>query len=102
MRCAELLFEPLPIARLGVRRDCDEVVMGTDFSSFGYILEEFVSLGIQRIAIPRSFPEVSALSSAPPLLRHHISVVDDGHELDSVDQILSPMMGELGIEFDDA
>ena len=102
MKCATLLFEPLPIARLGVRRDDDAVVLGTDFSSFGYILEEFIGLGIHKIAIPKSFPEISALSSAPPLLKERISVIDDAFEIESVDRLLHPLMSELEIELDDA
>ena len=95
-----LLFEPLPIARLGVRRDDDEVVMGTDFSSFGYVLEEFIALGIHKIAIPKSFPEMYALSSAPALLKQRISIIDDAVEVESADRLLHPIMNELQIEFD--
>ena len=96
-----LLFEPLPVARIGVRRDNDQVILGTDFSTFGYILEEFIGLGIQKIAIPKSFPEVSALSSAPQLLMRRISIIDDTCEIESVDRLLHPLMIQLGIKVDD-
>ena len=95
---ATLLFEPLPIARLGVRRDNDAVILGADFSSFGFILEEFVSLGVHKIAIPESFPEISALSSAPPLLKSRIDIIDDTHEINLADRLLLPLMNELKIE----
>ncbi len=98
---ATVLFEPLPIARLGVRRNDDEVVMGTDFSTFGYILEEFVSLGTHKIAIPNSFPEVSSLSSAPPLLSQRITIVDDTVEIEAANRLLHPVMTELEIAVDD-
>lgn len=96
-----LLFEPLPIARLGVRRDDDAVVVGTDFSSFGYLLEEFVSLGVLKIAIPKSFPETSALNSAPKILRQRISIIDDDSEIESIRRILNPLMRELEIGLDE-
>ena len=101
MKGSTLLFEPLPIARLGVRRDDDEVVIGTDFSSFGYLLEEFVSFGVLRIAIPKSFPEISALNSTPKILRQRISIIDDESEIESVKRLLSPLMRELEISLDE-
>ena len=101
MKGATVLFEPLPIARLGVRRNDDEVVMGTDFSTFGYMLEEFVSLGTHKIAIPNSFPEISALSSAPPLLSQRISIIDDTFEIEAANRLLHPLMTELEIAVDD-
>ena len=101
MKGRSLLFEPLPIARIGVRRNDDEVVMGTDFSTFGYMLEEFISLGTHQIAIPRSFPEISAISFAPQLLKQRIAIIDDGLEIESTDRLLRPLMTELDIALDD-
>ena len=98
---ATLLFEPLPIARLGVRRDNDAVVNATDFSSFGFILEEFVSLGVHKIAIPKSFPETAALSSAPQLLNSRIDIIDDTHEIKLADRLLLPLKNEMKIEIID-
>ena len=69
MKHMRVLFEPLPIGRLGVRREDEEVIVGTDFSTFAYMLEEFVSIAAIEIAIPSSFPEVAALSDAPELLK---------------------------------
>ena len=100
MNGATLLFEPLPIGRLGVRREDDAVVIATDYSSFAYILEEFIALGIRKIAVPKSFPEISALSSAPQLLRQRISVFDDANEIEAADRLLQPIMSELKIEID--
>lgn len=97
MKGMAILFEPLPIGRLGVRRDDEVVVLGTDFSSFAYMLEEFVSLAALRIAIPKSFPEVSALSEAPDLLKRRITVIDDAAEMQAAERILHPLMKELGI-----
>ena len=101
MKGTTLLFEPLPIGRVGVRRVDDGVVLATDYSSFAYILEEFIALGIYKIAIPKSFPEVAALSSAPQLLTKRISVVDDTFEIESAHRLLHPVMSELEVEIDD-
>ncbi len=98
MKGTAVLFEPLPIGRLGVRRDDDKVVVGTDFSSFAYMLEEFVSLAALEIAIPKSFPESAALSDAPELLKQRITVIDDTAEFEAADRILHPLIKELGIE----
>ena len=100
MKGATLLFEPLPIGRVGVRWVDDEVVLGTDYSSFAYILEEFIALGIHKIAIPKSFPEISALSSAPQLLKQRISMIDDAFEIESANRLLHPIMSELEINVD--
>lgn len=97
MKGTTVLFEPLPIGRLGVRRDDEEVVLGTDFSSFAYMLEEFVSLAALKIAIPKSFPEVAALSEAPELLKRRITVIDDVAEIEAAERILYPLMKDLEI-----
>ena len=97
MKGTTVLFEPLPIGRLGVRRGDEEVVLGIDFSSFAYMLEEFVSLAALKIAIPKSFPEVAALSEAPELLKRRIIIIDDDAESETAERILHPLMKELGI-----
>lgn len=101
MNCMKVLFEPLPIARLGVRKDDENVVIGTDFSSFGYMLDEFISLGALHIAIPKSFPEVATISDAPELLKRRIIVVDDDSENEATDRLFGPVMIELGFVIDD-
>lgn len=98
MKGTAILFEPMPIGRLGVRSADDEVIIGTDFSSFAYVLEEFVSLAALEIVIPRSFPECAALPEAPALLRQRIRVIDDSLERDATDKILYPILKELGLE----
>ena len=100
MNDMKVLFEPLPIGRLGVRMDDESVVIGTDFSSFAYMFEEFISLGAIQIAIPKSFPEIDALSDAPKLLRQRIVVLDDDSENVATDQVLNPVIKELGIGID--
>ena len=101
MNGMKVLFEPLPIARLGVRKDDENVVVGTDFSSFAYMFEEFIGLGALDIVIPKSFPEVAAISDAPELLKRRIVVVDDDSENEATDRLFDPVMNELGIVIDD-
>ena len=45
MQKNEILYEPLPIGRIGVRRDTEEVVVAKDFSCFAHLLEEYISCG---------------------------------------------------------
>lgn len=88
MKGMKVLFEPLPIGRLGVRKDDENVVLGKDFSSFAYMLEEFISLAALQIAIPKSFPEAAALSDAPELLKRRITIIDDDSENEATERLL--------------
>ena len=100
MKGMKVLFEPLPIGRLGIRKDNEDVVLGTDFSSFAYMLVEFISLGALQIAIPKSFPESAALSDTPELLKLRITIVDDDSENEATERLLDPLMKEFGIDID--
>ena len=91
-----ILFEPLPISRFGVRKDNEEVVIANDFSTFGFMLEEFISLGAINIALPKSSPEIRALSKMPPMLRRRIKIIDDAVEREFVERILHPIRVEFG------
>ena len=101
MQGMKVLFEPLPIGRLGVRKEDENIVVGTDFSSFAYMLEEFISLAALQIAIPKSFPEAAALSDAPELLKRRIAIVDDDPEHEATKRLLDPLMKEFGIAIDE-
>ena len=102
MHSTTVLYEPLPIARIGVRLADERVYVGTDFSTFAYMLEEFVSLGVCKIAVPQTSPEASALAEMPKLLRQRVCVLDDSNEVESVARILFPIWRELGVEIDSA
>jgi hypothetical protein len=93
-----ILFEPLPIARLGVRIDNEEVVVASDFSTFGFMLEEFISLGAINIALPKSSPEIRTLSKMPPMRRRRIKIVDDTVEREFVERVLHPIRVEFGVK----
>ena len=68
MRQSEILFDSLPMMRLGARNSTDEVIIAPDFSISAYMLEEYISLGVMGIAIPNSAPESKILSDLPLLL----------------------------------
>ena len=97
----QILYEPLPIGRLGVKKDDETIVVGTDFSSFAYMLEEFIGLAALRIAIPKSFPETAALADAPTLLKPRITIIDDDTEHQTIERLLHPIIQELKIVIDD-
>jgi hypothetical protein len=81
------LYEPTPIGRIGVRKD-DEVVIGTDYSCFAYMLEEYISYGIVSIVIPSSSLETSIIDDIPHLLKKRLKVASDQKEQEAVARIL--------------
>lgn len=93
-----VLFEPLPMARIGVRRADQKVVIASDFSTFGFMLEEFISLGATKIALPKSCPEIRTLSDMPAMLRRRISIVDDAVEREFVNRVLHPIRTEFKVK----
>jgi hypothetical protein len=98
MSATTVLFEPLPIPRLGVQIDNEEVVVASDFSTFGFMLEEFISLGAVKIALPKSSPEIRRLSEMPPMLRRRIKIIDDATEREFVEKILHPVRAEFEVK----
>ena len=98
MRASTVLYEPLPIGRLGVELKNQEVILATDFSAFAYMLEEFIALGATKIIIPQSAPEIAQLPQMPELLRKHVQVTNDANERETIERILSPIRAEFCIE----
>ncbi len=93
---ATILFDPLPVGRIGIRRDTEEVVVASDFSTFAWMMEEFVSLGVSTICVGRSAPESGLLSQMPPLLRRRIRVTNDDKELQAAALIMEQIHEEVG------
>ncbi len=91
-----ILFDPLPVGRLGVHRETEEVVVASDFSTFAWMVEEFVSLGVVSICIGRSAPESELVKTMPPLLRRRIKVANDDQEYQATALIMEPMHEEVG------
>lgn len=98
---SKLLFEPLPIGRIGVRKNTEEVVIANDFSCFAQMLEEYISFGAVDIYMPISSPEVSTLNDMPVLLRNRIKVVEDKNEIEAMRRLLHGLRTELLVKISD-
>lgn len=92
---SKVLYESLPMMRLGARRADSEVVAGPDFSTFAFMLEEYVALGVLVIVLPASSPEAAYADSLPQLLRNHVEIVDDSRERQSVNRVLGAFGRDL-------
>lgn len=91
----EVLYEPLPVGRVGVKKDTQEIVIARDFSCFALMLEEHISFGAVNICIPSSSPELKAFEDMPRILRERIRVLDDKEE----DEVTRRILYELRKEF---
>jgi hypothetical protein len=100
MHKSEVLYEPLPIARIGVQLDNQEVVTTNDFSCFAQMLEEYIGFGVIHIVIPASFPELNSLGQMPPLLHKRIRIIDDSREIEAVERLLLGVRREFDIKLD--
>ncbi|MFT5520416.1 MAG: hypothetical protein ACI9IA_001009 [Enterobacterales bacterium] len=101
MHKSKLLFESLPIARMGVRKDTEEVVIANDFSCVAQMLEEYISFGAVDIYMPSSSPEVSTLNDMPELLRKRIKIVEDKNEIEGMRRLLHGLRTELLVKISD-
>ena len=101
MKVTQILFEPLPIARIGVEADTTNVVFANDYSCFGKMLEEYISHGAISIVIPASSPEAKLIDDMPPLLQNRVKVVNDDNENDSIIRLFHGLYSDLGISAGD-
>lgn len=97
MNSTEILFEPLPIGRIGVRTDNEEVVIAQDYSCFAKMLEEYIAHGAVSIVIPASAPESKTIAEMPLLLRKRIRLVNDDREEEAVERLFYGLRADLGI-----
>jgi hypothetical protein len=95
LKKSEILYEPLPIGRLGVRKDNQEVIVAQDFSCFGQMLEEYICFGAVHIIIPSSSPEITTLEQMPRLLKKRIRIIDDSKEIETVYRLLYGLKKEF-------
>ncbi|GJL65384.1 MAG: hypothetical protein NPIRA05_03550 [Nitrospirales bacterium] len=98
MEHSGVLYDSLPITRLGVRTDDEVVVLAPDFSTFAYMLEEYITLATAKIVIPSSIPESKNLTDLPALLKTRVRVIDDSAEREAVSRLLYPLRSELGVK----
>jgi hypothetical protein len=101
LRATEILYEPLPIGRIGVRIADQEVVIAQDYSCFASLLEEYIAHGAISIALPKSSPEAKSIENMPLLLRRRIRVIDDELEDESLARLFYGVHRELGLTFDE-
>lgn len=99
MQKSEVLYEPLPIARIGVQLDDHEVIVTNDFSCFAQMLEEYISFGVVQIVIPASSPEINTVEQMPSLLRKRIKILDDSKEVEAVERLLFNVRREFDVKF---
>lgn len=102
MTANNILYETIPIARLGVRKDSDDVVVATDYSCFAYMLEEYISYGVVSIVLPGSAPEIPFVRQLPELLTKRLKILDDQNEIEAVSRILFGLRREFNIELIEA
>ncbi|MFV1449868.1 hypothetical protein VBZ51_12005 [Maribacter sp. HS] len=88
MKKSEILYEPLPIGRIGVKKSTEEVIVAKDFSCFAQMIEEYIGFGAIKIVMPSSAPEIESLTQMPILLRERIKIVDDSEEIETVNRVL--------------
>lgn len=101
MKKSGILYEPLPIGRIGIRKDDEKVVITNDFSCFAHILEEYISFGAVDIVMPKSAPEITTLNQMPPLLRKRIKVVNDDNEMEAMRRLLFNLRKEFNVKASD-
>lgn len=101
MKKSKILYEPLPIGRIGIRQDNEEVVVTKDFSCFAHMLEEYISYGAMNIVIPKSAPEISSLEQMPLILRKRIQVIDDEVEIEAMNRLLFNLRKEFSLKTSD-
>lgn len=97
MQKSEILYEPLPIGRIGVRKEDEEVVVAKDFSCFAHMLEEYICFGAVNIVLPISAPELETLEQMPSLLRKRIRIIDDTNEIEAVQRLLFNVRKEFDV-----
>lgn len=104
MKTSTVLYESLPMVRIGIPLDNEAVsfserpiVSTADFSTTAFMLEEFISLGHTEIAIRSSSPEAKIIEKMPKLLRKHVRVIDDSHETEVCARLLYPIRAEIGV-----
>lgn len=101
MKQGKILYDPLPIARMGVRKEDQEVIIANDYSCFAQMIEEYISYGAIKIVIPQSAPEVKTLEEMPILLKNRISIIDDTVERETVHRLLFKLRKEFNVKIDE-
>jgi hypothetical protein len=102
MKKNEILYDPLPIGRIGVEKETEKMFIATDYSCFAIMLEEYICFGVVNIVIPGSSPEIKALQQIPVLLKKRIKIVDDTKEIETVSRLLYGIRNEFNTKIDES
>ncbi|MBP0905876.1 hypothetical protein ACFSKN_15030 [Mariniflexile gromovii] len=101
MKKSEILYEPLPIGRIGVKKSTEEVIAAKDFSCFAEMIEEYIGFGAVNIVMPSSAPEIESLTQMPLLLRERIKIIDDSEEIETVSRVLFNIRKEFNAKLNE-
>ncbi len=97
MHKSQLLYDPLPIARMGIRKETEEIVIGHDYSCFANMLEEYISFGAVDICMPKSAPEILSMDEMPSLLKNRIKIFNDDDEIEAMRRVLHGLRREFEV-----
>lgn len=101
MKKGEILYESLPIGRIGIEKDTQEVVVVNDFSACAQMIEEYICFGAVNIIMPSSSPEIEGLRQMPLLLRDRIKIIDDTKEIEIVNRLLHNVRNEFDVKINE-
>lgn len=101
MKQGVIIYEPVPIGRLGVRKSDEVVVIANDYSCFAQIIEEYISYGVVKIAFPLSAPELKTIEQMPTLLKNRVEIIDDTSEREALHRVLYNLRKEFEVKIDD-
>lgn len=96
-----ILYDPVPIGRLGVRKSDDEVIIANDYSCFAQMIEEYISYGVVKIAFPLSAPELKSIEQMPTLLQNRIEIINDNSEREALHRVLFSLRKEFEVKIDE-
>ena len=98
MPVAKMLYETLPLTRIGIRLNDNEVVSAVDYSAFAFIIEEYISSGVSEIVVPASSPDLEMAGSLPKLLSQALKVIDDAKEIEAAERLLFSASKDFNVE----
>lgn len=97
MKTSSILYESLPMVRLGIRDEDQGVIVAPDFSTFAFMLEEYIARAASRIVICESSAEAKMLADLPVLLRKRVTLIKDDPEMEAANRLLRPVRAELSV-----
>lgn len=101
MKQGIILYDPVPIGRLGVRKSDEEVIIANDYSCFAQMIEEYISYGVVKIAFPLSAPELTSIEQMPTILRNRVEIINDNSEREALHRVLFNLRKEFDVKIDE-